>query len=270
MARTMTCSGTDNLRHKTAVIIGSGNVATQLGKAICDKLNILQVFSPNLDNAYELSKVIGSEAINSISQIKCDADIYILAISDDAIEPFLKQVKCKNGLWVHTSGSTNINVLYGIGESQGVLYPLQTFSKHAELDFANINFLTEATSDYALNIIDSLAKATGSTNISHVSSLHREKLHVAAVFACNFANFMWTQADKILSDIGIEFNALQSLIEATLKKALTNGPEYGQTGPARRGDMKIITHHIESLDPYQAEIYKFISQKISEYYTSNS
>ena len=62
----MTCSGTDNLRHKTAVIIGSGNVATQLGKAICDKLNILQVFSPNLDNAYELSKVIGSEAINSI------------------------------------------------------------------------------------------------------------------------------------------------------------------------------------------------------------
>ena len=80
MARTMTCSGTDNLRHKTAVIIGSGNVATQLGKAICDKLNILQVFSPNLDNAYELSKVIGSEAINSISQIKCDADIYILAM----------------------------------------------------------------------------------------------------------------------------------------------------------------------------------------------
>ncbi len=245
-----------------AVLIGSGNVATRLGLALYDKLKIVQVYSPDISHASKLADLIGAEALANCEKITKMADVYIVAISDDSIAELALQMKDMPGAWLHTSGSVPMTVLDGVGDSHGVLYPLQTFSKHVAVDFRKVHFLTEASTADALTLADTIARATGSKNIHHVSSEQRQKIHVAAVFACNFANYMWINSEELLAELGIGFDALQPLVQTTLDNAIKVGSIAGQTGPARRGDKHIIEHHTHMLNSEKAEIYKLLSANI--------
>lgn len=257
MARTLM-----DLRTKTAVLIGSGNVATRFGLTLQGKITISQVYSPHVANARKLAGMLGATAVDDTESIDQTADVYIVAISDDSIAELAAGMQGRKGVWMHTSGSVPMSALDGVGDSHGVLYPLQTFSKGVATDFSKIHFLTEASDGSALALIDSLAKATGSENIHHITSKQRQRIHLAAVFACNFANYMWINAEDLLSEVGLHFDALLPLVQATLDKAVLSGPAAGQTGPARRGDVKVIRRHLEMLPHDKAEVYGMLSDKI--------
>ncbi|MBC7587195.1 MAG: DUF2520 domain-containing protein, partial [Chitinophagaceae bacterium] len=92
----------------------------------------------------------------------------------------------------------------------------------------------------------------------------RLKLHVAAVFACNFVNYMYLQSATYCEKEDIDFSLLQPLIEETANRLRMNHPAEVLTGPAVRKDVATVQKHLTMLKKYPAlhEIYLLLSEKI--------
>jgi predicted short-subunit dehydrogenase-like oxidoreductase (DUF2520 family) len=246
------------------VLLGSGNVATHLTKALKAKgEDLVQVYSPNLGNAQLLADSILAEAVNDLTEIKQDADLYIISVKDDAIESVAKSLKNVTGLVVHTSGTTDIRVLSSQVEKSGVFYPLQTFSKDKEVSFDNIPLCIEASDKDQLTILSDLATKI-SLQVYEMDGEKRKVLHLAAVFACNFPNHLYALANKILNQNGLNFEIIRPLIAETADKVMSNLPENVQTGPAVRDDESTLNKHLSMLTdmPELQNIYQTLSDSI--------
>ena len=148
--------------EKRIAVIGSGNVATHLATAV---EGVVQICSPNLANAAALAEKVGCDATNSPSDL-ADADIYIVAVKDDAIATVLESVptRCRKALWMHTSGSVGKSVFDGLGyDRYGVFYPLQTFSKSVDLDMSRVPFFIEGSDKRTTDEIRQLALSVSTT-----------------------------------------------------------------------------------------------------------
>jgi predicted short-subunit dehydrogenase-like oxidoreductase (DUF2520 family) len=246
------------------VLIGSGNVATQLGKAYLKTENeILQVYSNTLKNAEALSIILKCNFTNYINKINSEADVYIIALRDDVIEDFVKKFQCKGRVLVHTCASLPMDILKPASDDYGVMYPLQTFSKNRELNLKKVPIFTEGNSLETKIVITSLASAI-SDEVYDLNSEQRLKLHTAAVFANNFSNHLYKIAGDILKTSGLDFEILKPLIQETTDKVMKNNPADMQTGPASRKDDKTIQKHIELLKdfPEYKRIYELLSESI--------
>lgn len=255
------------VRHKIA-IIGAGNVATHLAQAFACANDVVQIYSRNLDNATCLaSKIQGCEAINDLSQLSSNVDIYIVSVKDDAIIDIVYGMPetCRNGLWVHTSGSVSMDVFRNIAENYGVLYPLQTFSRDVPVNVGEIPFFIEGNKAETLAKIKEVALSVSST-VRCADSNSRKRIHASAVFACNFVNHMWSIADDVLKDGDFSFDLLLPLLKETLAKVSKVSPYDAQTGPARRGDIDTMSRHMALLDEDKKEIYKLLSRSIMKQY----
>ena len=242
---------------KNIILVGSGNVATYLGIALQNcNYNIVQVYSRSIENAKKLAQKLNTDFTNNLTQLK-SADLMILSVNDDAISTILS--KLKNTAIVHTSGSVGIDVFESNFSDFGVFYPLQTFNKDIELTISEIPFCIEGNSKAFENELIALAKKL-SSNVIKMNSTQRKQLHIAAVFACNFSNHMYSIADNLLTEKDIDFRILLPLIKQTIAKLNTNKPKVVQTGPAKRKDIKIIQEHINLI---QQEDIKELYQKIS-------
>ena len=246
----------------SVVLLGAGNVATHLYKAFLtsEEVEIKQWYNRSLNTIDKYkSKVKTTDDISSL----VEADLYILAVSDDAIEDLSMQLPFEDRLVVHTSGSTN---LYAVDKTQkrGVFYPLQTFSKAATLDFTNVPICIEALKKADLPISKKLAKAIGSK--SHkVNSDQRQALHLAAVFVNNFTNQLYRIAHEITEMNGAEFDILKPLIKETANKIETLSPYLAQTGPALRNDKKTIKRHLKQLGNEQHKaVYELLTNSIKK------
>ncbi len=241
------------------VLIGSGNLAVQLANAFTQskKVNLLQRYSRKNTNATYFSDKI--PVTDTISELQ-EADIYILAISDSAISEFSKQLAFKKGLVVHTSGSIAMNALL-CQTNKGVFYPLQSFSKELKIDFEKIPFALETEKKEDFATLETLAKALSKHTYS-IDSQQRTKLHIAAVFANNFSNYMFKIAKDICDEHHFSFEILQPIIQETTKKLETMSPLDAQTGPAKRNDQIVIKNHLQQLQGEQKEIYKLVSDSI--------
>ena len=189
-----------NLNQLKIVIIGSGNVATHLAQALSRAAHIIQIYSRTLANANILAQKIGnSEAIDNIDNIATDADVYLISAKDDAVASIAAQAapRCKgNALWLHTSGSVPANVFAPHCQRYGVLYPLQTFSKDATVNVAEVPFFIEGNNADTERDIAIIANALSAT-VKRADSDCRRRIHAAAVFACNFTNHLWAIANPI-------------------------------------------------------------------------
>jgi predicted short-subunit dehydrogenase-like oxidoreductase (DUF2520 family) len=246
-------------------IVGSGNVATHLSKALQKTGHqLVQVWSRNSENAMNLASEIGANSISDISEINEEIDFVVIAVADDAIESVAAKIPKKEKRFIiHTSGSTSMDVLQKFADHFGVIYPLQTFSISSEIDFTQIPLFIEANSAASLELLNKLSYNL-STKVYQADSETRTLLHISAVFACNFTNHLFTIAQQILKEKGLSFDLLRPLIKETVDKALSNLPQDVQTGPAKRNDTLIIHKHVELLSSYPKwqEIYQLISQDI--------
>lgn len=249
------------------VFIGSGNVATHLSFALKKSGNdIVQIFSKTLENAKKLALKIEAEPIDKIESINSNADLYIFSINDDALPKMVKLMPDTKGIWVHTSGSVPMNMLsLNKSDKYGVLYPLQTFSKNREVDFQNIPIFVEGNNDQTQHILEDIAKSI-SDDVTILKSDNRSYLHLAAVFANNFSNHMFTLASEILNSKGIPFEVLKPLIKETAAKVMEMEPKKAQTGPAIRFDEDIMKKHTNLIsDSITKEIYELLSKSINKY-----
>ncbi len=245
-------------------IIGSGNLATQLGLALYNEgYFISQVFSRNKNNAEVLSKKLKAKAINDLKKLSNDSSIYIIAVKDDAVESVAKQLKLKDRIIVHTSGSVSMDVLKKTSKNYGVFYPLQTFSKDKKSNFKVIPICIEANNSNTSTTLQYFAKSI-SGNVQKVNSEQRKKIHLAAVFACNFSNHMFAIAEQILAKDKLSLDLLKPLIEETANKIKENKPSKVQTGPAARNDKKTMNAHLKLLSKEKKlqKIYSLLSESI--------
>jgi predicted short-subunit dehydrogenase-like oxidoreductase (DUF2520 family) len=252
--------------------IGSGNLAWHLAPALDNSaFPVKEVCSLNLRNAEALvERLYDARAQTSLDFSVSDSRIFIIAVSDDAIEDVAREIILpNNAILLHTSGSQPVEVL-GVSASAdiGVFYPLQTFTKQKKVDFNEVPFFIEAAHAETQKLLLKMAAAL-SSKVYKITSAERKALHVAAVFASNFTNHMLAISRDIMHDNNLDFAHLKPLVAETINKSLTLGPDKAQTGPAKRGDLEILDHHLEFLqsqDEAVAEIYKVISQHIVDRY----
>lgn len=246
------------------VLIGAGNLATCLAHSLQKTgYEIKQVYSRTEASAASLAAWISCEHTTNLNKIISNADFYIYAVNDDALESVLKIIPDHNGIHLHTAGSLDMAVFEKYRTNYGVLYPLQTFSKTKKVDFKSIPVFVEANSKENLVETKDLARKL-SSNVSIIDSKQRAKLHLAAVFSCNFSNHMYSIAAELLKETNIDFKHLIPLIEETCEKLKTMKPTDAQTGPAVRYDKKIIEKHLSLLNekPTEKEIYALLSKAI--------
>lgn len=230
-------------------IIGSGNVGTHLFRALSDSTE-----------ATEPSNIVLLNSRNAENS-PADGDIYFLTVKDDAIWSVVAKMPQVDGIVAHTSGSVPMDVLSRF-EKHGVFYPMQTFSKDVSLDYTKIPFFIEGNSASVTEQLRAVASKI-SENIYEADSSLRKLLHIASVFSCNYVNHMWTIADALLASRGLSIEVMKPLIEETIHKLQHTSPYGGQTGPAVRGDRKIIERHLDMLKTTQyAEVYRIMADSI--------
>lgn len=246
-------------------IIGSGNVATHLAKALnTANVQVLNIWSRHFKNAQALAGTVNAKAVEEVSQISDKSDIILIAVKDDAIAAMADPLKNYSGIVAHTSGAVALNALGNL-ENYGVFYPLQTFSKQKDIDFSNVPLCLEANKAANLNKLKQLANLI-SKNIYEVDSQQRQTLHLAAVFACNFPNYLYGIAQQLLAQNQMDFDIIKPLIAETAHKVKTALPTAVQTGPAIRNDEQTLKKHEELLEkhPEWLTIYKLLSQQIKK------
>ena len=225
----------------SVLLVGKGNVAFHLYNAFLkvDEIDVSQINSRKLQNIP-------------------NADVTIIAVSDDAIAKVSAQIK--NSFVVHTSGGCAIDELQNTTR-KGVFYMLQSFSKEKIIDFSEIPFCLEAHNYKDFKVLEKLAIAIGK-KVYKVNSEQRKALHVAAVFVNNFSNYLYKIGNDICHKHNLSFDILKPLIKETALKIETLAPEKAQTGPAIRGDQKTIQNHLDLLTKKQQEIYQILTKSI--------
>lgn len=239
-------------------LIGTGNVASHLNHVFAksDDVCVIEMLSSRGD----LSSKIDHKATT-----EKEADIYIIAVADDAIASVSQQLKNSRKIIVHTSGSVSMDVLPK-GKSIGVFYPLQTFSKEREVDFQSIPICLEAEKKEDLEMLKKLGFAI-SDSVHEVNTKQRKSLHLAAVFVNNFTNHLYQIGNEICKKNDLSFDILKPLIAETANKISSLSPIMAQTGPAKREDNKTISNQLDQLNnENHKEIYKTLTASILKTY----
>ena len=245
-------------------LIGAGNLATQLGMALSEKGHqIVQVWSRTSESAAELASKLKCPYTTEVSSLVSETDIYIIAISDTAIESILTKRIWGKTMVVHTAGSTPMSILAPYCTNFGVFYPFQTFTIAKKVDFDQVPVCIEANTPQNLEVLNELAQSI-SQNIKIFDSNQRQQIHLAAVFVCNFVNHFYTIGEALLQEKGLNFEILKPLILETASKVVSQSPESSQTGPASRNDTIVMDKHLAMLanHPDLKHLYSLISERI--------
>lgn len=248
----------------SVVLVGTGNVAQNLFQAFdtAADVEVIYVLGRNKEHlTFAKESVPVSTDFNSIPS----AEIYILAVSDDAIAVVADTFKMVEGLVVHTSGGTSLKTLDNLKRT-GVFYPLQTFTKDKIVSFKDLPLCLEATNEKDLALLQKLGASLSNT-VRVINSEQRKALHIAAVFVNNFTNYMYTIGEDICVEHAVDFNLLHPLIKETAAKLNHLSPKDAQTGPAKRGDQHTINNHLNGLiNKQQRDIYMLLSTAIKSNY----
>lgn len=248
------------------VIIGSGNVATCLGVALKkNKFKVVQIVSSY--PAKKFSLLLKCPTVSSIDNIDRTADFYLIAVSDKRIVSVVEKLKGINGLIAHTSGSVPLSVFKNKLKNYGVIYPVQTLNAAMKGLPAGTPFAIEASSKKNETMLMSIALLL-SKNIIKLSSEKRLALHLAAVFANNFTNHLFSLSQKLLAKYKLRFKILLPLIHQTVLNIEKENPALSQTGPAKRNDVITIKKHLLLLknETEFTAIYKLLTASIKKQY----
>ena len=254
----------------TIALIGRGRLATNL--------------LPALQQAGHDVTSVNSRTLEELPQ---QADVYIISVKDSALREVIAHATKgrEDQFFVHTAGSMSVDVFEGYCSRYGVFYPMQTFSKERQVSFREIPIFIEAggsgkaavdgkTADYTTSA-DATAETLGvlrvladsvSQKVYELSTADRKYLHLAAVFACNFANHCYALAADVLAKKGLPFDVMLPLIDETARKVHGMHPQDAQTGPAVRYDENVISMQSDLLadEPVLQDIYRLLSKSIHQ------
>ena len=247
------------------VFVGAGRVATHLAKALnAGGHHITAVYSRTMASAEVLASVVDAVPTNRIDALPQKADVFILSVKDSVLKDVIFELRKgrEQQVFLHTAGSIPMSV-FGEHQHRGVFYPMQTFSMEKKVDFSRVHIFIEGGDAEILNLARKLGE-TLSSHIHELSSEERRYLHLAAVFACNFANHCFSLSAEILEAHGLPFEVMLPLIKETADKVETVLPREAQTGPAVRRDENVMNAQKALLAdaPQMQQIYDLMSKSI--------
>ena len=227
------------------VLVGAGGLGTNLGLALHEAgHDVLAVFSRTMEHARMLAERIGSQPTDDICALPNEADLFIVSVKDAVLTDVVQQLVQgrEEQYFAHTAGSMPLTLFQGMARHYGVFYPMQSFSKE---------------------------RRTLTPHVYELSTDERRYLHLAAVFACNFANHCYALSAEILQQHGLPFSVMLPLIDETARKVHHLSPLEAQTGPAVRYDLNVISKQQQLLDdPDMRELYERLSKSIHQHATS--
>lgn len=248
------------------VIIGTGNTATVLGRLFKQAgHSIIQVIGRTSQHAEKLGEIFNTLSTIDQRQLNTEADIYITAVTDSAIENIASWLRVDKKLVVHTAASVESSVLSECSRNYGVLYPLQSLRK--EMDYLpEIPFLVEGNTEDNGALIYDFAK-TISKQVTFANGQQRLMTHIAAIMVGNFTNHLYVMAENYCKKENIDFKMLLPSIKETAQRLDKFSPAQMQTGPAVRSDINTIEKHIRLLEQYPSHqfIYRFFSESIQRW-----
>lgn len=248
------------------VIIGSGNVAAVLGRKFkAAGHTILQIYSRNASAASELAYEWDTESTNYKSLINKNADVYIIAVNDDAIDDVTVDLRLPGKVVAHTAAAVPKEVLKSVTSHYGVFYPLQSLRKEMP-NLPDLPVFYDGNDEVSKKKLESLARSISPELVSEAGDEARGKLHVAAVMVGNFTNHLYKLAEDYCRKEGLDFKQLQPLIEETAIRLRTVSPAAAQTGPAVRHDKETIQKHLGMLErhPQLKNIYLLLTESIQQ------
>jgi predicted short-subunit dehydrogenase-like oxidoreductase (DUF2520 family) len=248
------------------VIIGTGNAATVLGRKFKKAGHrITQIFGRDASEASRLAYEFDTDSTNYWSVIRKDADVYLIAVSDDAIQEVAKHIHVPGKVVAHTAASVTKDILKNMTHHYGVFYPLQSLRMDKK-SLPEIPIFIDASDEVARKKLERLASSISGEQVVVADDQQRLKMHVAAVIASNFTNHLYKLAEDYCEQEGIDFKQLIPLIEETASRIRTVSPGKSQTGPAVRRDEPTIEQHLKLLEKYPQlkKIYELLTESIQK------
>ena len=248
------------------VILGSGNVATVLGRMFRQAgHHISQVWSRNTEAASRLAYEWDTESTNYLSLIHPRADVYLLAVSDNAIAEVAANLSLPGKVVAHTAASIPGAVLAPVTKHYGVFYPLQSLRKE-QMVLPSVPVYYDAADDIASGRLQQLAASISSVAPVPAGDELRLKLHLAAVMVNNFVNHLLFLTEQYCQREGIAFEQFRPLVEETIERLRYMSPASAQTGPAIRFDQVTLDRHLHLLEswPELKELYLMMTKSIQK------
>lgn len=251
-------------------IIGAGNVATVLGRELCrvNKDNkvykVAQVYARDAVRAAKLAAELGAEAITDLGRLDGGSDLYLLAVTDEALPEIAARLQLTNQLVIHTAGSVPKAVLQHASTRYGVLWPMKMIRKDMPA-LGPVTMIVDGSSEEVIRQVEELA-AVFTDAIVRADDEMRLKMHLVAAFTSNFSNHLYHLAADFCSAEKIDFGIFYPIIEATVQNLLRQHPAQAQAGPAFRGDLQTEEKHLALLEQYpQAkQLYRVLSDSIRQ------
>lgn len=240
------------------VLIGAGNLAFHFQKIFATSagVDLIQWYSRSLEKIKPFESQI--PITNRITDLR-PADVYLIAVSDDAIAEISAKIKTR-ALVVHCSGAVAVDQL--LCNTKGVFYPLQSFSKEHPSNFGDLTILIEAENKNNLETLYKLSNAIGSKSLE-MDSKNRAFVHLTAVILNNFGNHLFDIGQGIAKANGIPFDIFHPLIELTYQKVKKVGAKNAQTGPAIRKDKETIKKNLDLItDQEIKKLYLLLTESI--------
>ena len=251
-------------------IVGAGAVGTNLAHVLyAEGINIVQIISRNSEHGKKVAQQCGAKYSPHPFGLENSVTHVLLTVPDQFIYEVASNLPKGNYCLIHTSGSTPMESIKDQAEEVGVFYPLQSFSVEQQADWQEIPIFVEANSKVLEDQLFNLARKIATT-VNVLDSERRSLLHLSAVFACNFSNYLITIAQDLVKSAGQSESILTPLINETSSRAVDFGAKLSQTGPAKRGDLDTIKKHLDLLsfreDDYA--VYKLLSDMLMRRYKS--
>ncbi len=245
------------------LLVGAGNVAGSLAEPLSRRFELVGWANRTPEKLYAQLPAPGCRVLALGEAAGVEADVVIVSVADSALAEVVAAMGrlAGNPLCLLTSGTLGMEALRPLSERVGVLYPLQTFTRGFEVDVAAVPFFTEASAAADLALADAIGGGLGA-RVCHADADKRRTLHIAGVMANNFVNILLERTQNILEDDGFPLEVVRPLVEMTVRKAFAIGPHAAQTGPARRGDLEVMTRQLarvpDDLKTAFAELNKLI------------
>ena len=253
------------------VIIGSGKVANWFGKILHqNRHEIIQVYSRNIENASILASDLNAEPIDNLQKINTTANLYLIAVADNAVEEILVNISGVNGILINTSGSMNISDMKNKSANYGIMWPMISVTKDMkpENDFIMVIEASDSSTENKLKELSSLF----TEKVYSLSYEQRKALHLSAVFSNNFTNHLISIAQQLLEKNDIDPSVLQPMLENMIERLKNSPAKELQSGPALRDDTIVMQNHLQMLKdhPDLQSIYKSLSKSIRNSYKKSN
>jgi hypothetical protein len=243
-------------------LVGSGNVATVLGRKLVQSGHIIhQVISQNFDHAKHLANELSAEAVKEADD---NSDICIVAVSDDALQNISSWMGPRRQFVIHTAGSISMDVLNGVSDNYGVLWPLQSLRKE-NATIPALPLIIDANNQWNKMKLTGFAQSFGDS-VTVANDEERRKLHLCAVSTNNFSNYLFSLTEEYCLKEGVDFKLLLPLLHETVDRLHFHSAADLQTGPAIRKDESTIGKHrsLLSNDRSLLEVYDFFTERIMQ------